>query len=95
MPSTSRPLATLRCTTRWPIGCWTLAAVTPGPHTPEGVEVCERWQGDQRLVFALNHTAQPQAITLTGNYTDLASGAHLETDILTLPPRDVRVLLAD
>jgi beta-galactosidase len=33
-----------------------LAGVQPLLTAPEGVEVTERWQGDQRLLFVLNHT---------------------------------------
>ncbi|MDH4187840.1 MAG: beta-galactosidase, partial [Nitrospira sp.] len=41
---------------------------------PEGVEVTERWQGDRRLLFVLNHTEREQEIALEGRYADLLNG---------------------
>jgi beta-galactosidase len=32
--------------------------------TPDGVEVAERWRGDQRLLFILNHNSLPQTLLL-------------------------------
>jgi len=42
-----------------------------GGATPAGVEVAERWQGEQRLLFVLNHTNSVQQVALHGNYVNL------------------------
>jgi beta-galactosidase len=41
---------------------------------PAGVEVAERWQGDQRLLFVLNHINETQKLSLDGSYEDLLTG---------------------
>lgn len=88
---------------------WLLAeaGITPGPATPDGVEVCTRWQGDQRLVFVLNHTAEEQTVVLPGGYTPLlgdeqtpaetatGSAETTGTTQFTIPPREVIVLLGE
>ncbi|HXF63342.1 MAG TPA: Beta-galactosidase C-terminal domain, partial [Caldilineaceae bacterium] len=77
------------------------------PATPAGVEVCTRWQGNQPLVFVLNHTAEEQTVVLPGGYMPLLGGqqppagtAHGTTETaktaqFTLPPREVIVLLGE
>jgi beta-galactosidase len=62
---------------------------------PKGVEVTERWQGDQRLLFVLNHTERRQVVTLDGHYTDLLGGSAALEGAVTVPPRDVLVLLQE
>jgi beta-galactosidase len=59
--------------------------------TPTGVEATERWQGDQRLLFLLNHTTNAQEVALDQAYTDLLSGETIKEKI-TLPPYGVVVL---
>lgn len=41
---------------------------------PEGVEITQRRGPKGRLVFVLNHTEQPQSLTLPGEFADLLSG---------------------
>jgi beta-galactosidase len=53
---------------RWISG---LASVAPLLPAAAGVEVTERWQGEQRLLFVLNHSEQSQNIQLDSNYTNL------------------------
>jgi beta-galactosidase len=60
---------------------------------PDGVEVTERWQGERRLVFVLNHTGQEQELTLDGCYTDLLSGSVRRESTVRVGPLDVLVLL--
>ncbi len=62
---------------------------------PEGIEVTERWQGPQRLVFVLNHTDREQEVDLDGRYTDLLDGSAVLEGTVTVPPRDVLVLLEE
>jgi beta-galactosidase len=59
---------------------------------PAGVEVTERWQGEQRLLFLLNHTAQMQEVTLERSYTNLLEGSTTGKGKISLSPRDVIVL---
>jgi beta-galactosidase len=68
-----------------------VAGVQPLMTAPDGVGVTERWQGSQRLLFVLNHTAEPQNVALDGRYVDLLSDASLEATV-TIGARDVLVL---
>jgi beta-galactosidase len=72
-----------------------LAGVQPLLSGPEGVEMTERWQGEQRLLFLLNHTGQRQEVTLQGDYTDLLDGSMVNGGSVSIAPRDIRVLLED
>jgi len=73
---------------------WLLASVgVEGVlSAPEGVEVAERWQGNRRLLFVLNHTEQAQDVVLPGRYTNLLNGQSGLTGTVTLAGRDVLVL---
>ncbi len=73
---------------------WLLEQVELKPPiaAPRGVEVTERWQGDRRLLFVLNHTTAPQAITLDQPYRQLLDGHAPLKGQVTLAPRDVLVL---
>src|SRR5204863_9810147 len=75
------------------IGAWLIkqAGMLPLLDAPPGVEVMERWQGSDRLLFVLNHTEQEQAVNLGGSYTNLLNGAS-ERGTVRIPPRDVLVL---
>ncbi|MDH7485882.1 MAG: beta-galactosidase [Anaerolineae bacterium] len=75
----------------WLLG---LAGVSPCLGAPREVEVTERWQGQQRLLFLLNHSEQEQTVALDGHYTDMLSGARAPTGSLALAPRDIRVLMS-
>ena len=68
-----------------------LAGVQPILTTPQGVEVTERWQGEQRLLFLLNHTEHAQEVNLDRRYVDLLSGSALERTV-TIAPRDILVI---
>lgn len=59
---------------------------------PEGVEVAERWQKDQRILFILNHTAIAQIIILPRQYTNMLDGQTISGSV-TLSPNDVFVLM--
>ena len=69
-----------------------LADVHPLLETPIGVEVAERWKGDQRLLFLLNHTLQNQEIQLDGRYINLLDNKPIK-DTITIPPLDLIVLV--
>jgi beta-galactosidase len=43
-------------------------------ETSSGIEVCERWQGDQALRFILNFSATPQLIKLPTTHCNLLDG---------------------
>ncbi len=58
---------------------------------PPGVEATERWQGDRRLLFLLNHTGESQEVLLNQPCVDLLSGASVKESV-KLPPFGVFVL---
>jgi beta-galactosidase len=60
---------------------------------PRGVERTVRKSGNTQWIFLLNHTAAPQAITLSGQHKDALTGA-ARTGKITLAPYDVLVLQA-
>ncbi len=68
-----------------------LAGVTKLLDPPTGVEVAARWQGEQRLLFLLNHTQKEQKVTLEGNYTNMLDGTKANKSI-TLPAFDLAIL---
>jgi len=72
---------------------WLLELVDLAPvlDVPAGVEVMERWQGEQQLLFVLNHTNVSQTIELAKSYTDLISDQRKEGAI-ELAPHDVLIL---
>ena len=70
-----------------------LANLQPLLETPAGVEAAERWNGDQRLLFILNHTQQEKRINLDGSFTDLFSGEVIQSNI-TIAPADLALLAA-
>jgi beta-galactosidase len=69
-----------------------LAGVQPTLTTQAEVEVTERWQGQQRLLFVLNHTDQMQEVILDGRYVNLLDGSASLAGTVTLAPRDALVL---
>jgi beta-galactosidase len=58
----------------------------------EGVQVAERWQGDQRLLFVLNHTGRMQEVTLDERYVNLLDGSASLEGTIALAPKDVLLL---
>jgi beta-galactosidase len=75
----------------WAMG---LANVKPVMETPAGVEVAARRKGDQRLLFVLNHDAQPHRVSLDDTYLDRISGAH-ESGEVALAGREVLILVKE
>lgn len=69
-----------------------LAAVRPLLNVREDIEVTERWHGDRRLLFVLNHSGSEQPLALDGRYVDLLDGSRVREGIITLMPTDVLVL---
>jgi len=60
---------------------------------PRGVERTVRQSGNIQWIFFLNHTAAPQAITLSVQHKDALTGSS-RTGKITLAPYDVLVLHA-
>ena len=58
---------------------------------PQGVEVMERWQGNQQLLFLLNHTGETCEVLIPQRHVDLLSGTTVN-EIVTMPPYGVFVL---
>jgi len=66
--------------------------VKPTLLVPKEVEVGERWQGDRRIIFLLNHSEATQEIPIEGRYIDLLNKSTPVEGILMIPPRGVFVL---
>jgi beta-galactosidase len=73
---------------RWITG---LAGISSLMDTPKGVEVAERWRGDQRILFILNHTGQEQDVQLDRSYTNMLDEKVIE-GTLNIPPLDLMVM---
>ena len=59
--------------------------------TPSGVEAMERWRGDQRLLFLLNHSGEIKEIPIDRSYVDLISGESIKENVI-MPPLGVFVM---
>jgi beta-galactosidase len=59
--------------------------------TPPGVEVAERWQNNQSLLFVLNHNKESQTITLPQDFTDLLTNSKI-CGKRTMNPYEVWIL---
>lgn len=68
-----------------------MAGVRGITTTPRGIEVCERWQGEQRLLFVLNHSNTPKEAHLRRVYVNLLNGEQLQGNV-SVQPHDVLVL---
>ncbi|MEQ8675475.1 MAG: beta-galactosidase [Aggregatilineales bacterium] len=58
---------------------------------PSGVEVTSRWQGDQQILFVLNHNLNPECIELDSEYLDLVTCQNY-VDQVDINPKQVLVL---
>ena len=72
---------------------WALQSIDLGSpiHVPAGVEVTERWQGDQQVLFLLNHTNETVEVPLTQSFMDLLGGTTVN-ETVKMPPYGVSVL---
>jgi beta-galactosidase len=61
--------------------------------TPAGVEVTERWQGDRRILFILNHTAEARLIPVPDGYVNLLDEGPLP-GMASVAAHDVIILAA-
>jgi len=68
-----------------------VAGLRPPLEAPDDVEVVLRWQGDQPLIFALNHSAGTREVALRQPYLDLIT-ERVAGPVLSLPPRGVALL---
>ena len=68
-----------------------MTSIQPVITAPEGIEVTERWQDDQRLLFVLNHTEREQKVAFNRRYTRLLDDSILE-DPIAMAPYDVLIL---
>jgi beta-galactosidase len=73
---------------RWALA---LAGIEPLLDAPIGVEIAERWQGERRLLFLLNHGEETQTFPLDGKYRELLSGNQV-ADEASIGPRDLLIL---
>lgn len=72
---------------------WVLAEaqITPPIETAAGVEVTERWRGEKRLLFVLNHHNNPRPILMNGEHIDLITGKTFSGNI-QLGAKDVMII---
>lgn len=68
-----------------------MASVRGITTTPRGIEVTERWQGDRRLLFVLNHSSEPREARLRRAYINLLNGEQLQGNV-SVQAHDVLVL---
>ena len=70
-----------------PLMDWLMSLVGASPlmSVPPEAEVTERWAGNQRLRFVLNHAAVEQTITLDRAYENLLDGRTLIGELKLLP----------
>lgn len=68
-----------------------MTSIQPVFTAPKGIEVTERWQDDQRLLFVLNHTDREQKVAFDRRYTCLLDDSILEEPI-SMAPHDVLIL---
>jgi beta-galactosidase len=61
--------------------------------SPAGVEVTERKQGDKRLLFILNHTAESQTVDIPAGYNNLMDGKPVNESVI-VAARDVLILVS-
>ena len=67
------------------------ARISPPLTSSPGIEITERWLGDHRLLFLINHNIQPRPIRLNQAHIDLITSKHLSGTVY-LGARDVMIL---
>jgi beta-galactosidase len=67
------------------------ARLKPDLQTPAGVEVMTRRNGDHKLVFVLNHTAEEKHIRFKEHYSNLLDESDITGEV-RLSPYDILVL---
>lgn len=75
------------------IASWLISEtrLAPALISSPGLELTERWQGDRRLLFLLNHHNQSRQIRLSHKYLELISNRILSGTVV-LDPREVMIL---
>lgn len=68
-----------------------LTGIKPFIKTPKGVEITERWRGNQRLVFVLNHNPTSKEITLNKSFKELLTNTRM-SGINRISPFEVWLL---
>lgn len=76
------------------IAAWLLDQLQIGTSwtVQRDLEIGERWQGDRKILFLLNHSDKAQRIPLEGNYRDLLDGSVIAESMMKIPPREVVIL---
>jgi beta-galactosidase len=69
-----------------------LAEIEPILAAPGAIEVGERWQGDRRLIFLLNHTGEEQEVLLDEPRASLLENGVILYGAVTIAPKDVLIL---
>lgn len=68
------------------------ARVAPILSAAPEIEISERWNNEQRLLFILNHAARTQTVRLDGRYHDVVDETIMRDGALELEPHGVRLL---
>jgi beta-galactosidase len=64
----------------------------PVMKAQEDLEITERWQGDRRLLFILNHCSHEQTLEVDGSFECLMPAAGVVEGKITIGPYDVLLL---
>jgi beta-galactosidase len=83
-------VAFYRTIARWVAG---LAGVAPLLESPRGVEVAQRCSEKGRLLLLMNHSNSEQMVELGNSYCDLLNSDGPAVDSVTLPAKDLRIML--
>ncbi len=73
----------------WLLG---LAALSPLMEAPQGVEVAERRQGEQRLLLLLNHSDTEQLVMLDGRFVNMLNDETVHGQVSIACAKDVLLL---
>lgn len=69
------------------------SGVTPIlPGTPDGVEVCQRSNGERSVLILINHNTKAEHVDLKGSMRDLLADGTPQRTSVDLPPYGVTVL---
>ena len=72
-----------------------MVGIEPLLDTPAGVEVTERWQADEKLLFVLNHNNQEMELNLPSRFRDLIKDASLPAGSVLMAPHEVLILVEE
>ena len=72
-----------------------VAGVKPSLTSPKGIEVGERWQGGQRLLFLLNHSDEEKRFTVDNRFKVLLNDSRQLDESQIIPKHDLMILIEE